>query len=384
MRKRLARSIPPVLQGMQIGGLAKQRVQYWSHTISLLRRRSATHQRSHSVVFFDLVSAFYQTPRELIVDNVLGYDDLALVEDLNLLPISHDTATEKAQVHPQLRGVLQELLICSWFNVMGVEREEAAFWVPSRGTRPGDSCVDLSFSFVMTGILEDFINDIQHLLPKLVIEDEELVIPPGTWVDDVALVVDHQDLRKLLEITAEVVAAMEKRTVQRGLQLNLKRGKIEALMRFQGPNSSSTHREFREKGCVLPFVDASGNELHVHATSRYTHLGAVQSATMTNDAEVTMRIVKAKSAFKYIKRKILGNPALDVSKKCHMAQAIIFSCLLFGTEVWNGLHAKQESEMNSFLFQVYRAIVKKISRGDDQKFSNLEVEASLVCAKIQA
>ena len=105
------------------------------------------------MIFFDLVSAFCHTPRELIVDNVLGYDDMPLVEEVTLLPITNDTATEKAPVHPQLHGVLQESLTCSWFNVMGASREEAAFWVPGKGTRPGDCCADLSFTFVMTGIL---------------------------------------------------------------------------------------------------------------------------------------------------------------------------------------------------------------------------------------
>ena len=122
----------------------------------------------------------------------------------------------------------------------------------------------------------------------------------------------------------------------------------------------------------------------VHGTSRYTHLGAVQSANMKNDAEVTMRIIKAKAAHKDIKRKILGNPAIEVQRKCHLAQAIIFSRLLFGTETWDGLTAKQEAKLNTFLFHVYRSIVKKISRGADHKFSNLEIEASLVCTKIQA
>ena len=382
MRKRLVRSLPRVLQGMQIGGLPRQRVQYGSHLINLQRNYASRRHRSHSVVFFDLVSAFYQTPRELIVDNVLDYDDVPLVEEMTLLPISQETATEKAGIPKQLRGELQESLTCSFFNVMGVERDSSIFWVPEKGTRPGDSCADLSFTFVMTGILADFISDIEHLLPCIEIEGKHVRIPPVTWVDDVALVLEHEDPQKLLDNTAEVVKAMEKRTAQRGLQLNLKKGKTEALIRFQGPQSSMVHRRFRDGGCKIPFEDAHGNLLEVHGTSKYTHLGAVQSANMTNGAEVTMRIIKARAAYKDIKRKILGNPAIQIQKKCHIAQTLIFSRLLFGTEVWNGLHQKQEARLNTFLFSVYRTIVKKISRGNDQKFSTLEVEASLVCIKI--
>ena len=134
---------------------------------------------------------------------------------------------------------------------------------------------------------------------------------------------------------------------------------------------------------MVPFMDANGNALRIHATSKYTRLGAIQSATMTYDAKVTMRIIKVRSAYRDIKRKILGNPAIEMQKKCYLAQMIIFSRLLFGTEVWNGLHPKQEAKLNTIVFHLYGTIVKKISKGNEQKFSNLEVEASLICTKIQ-
>ena len=204
LRKRLVRALPRVLSGLQLGGLPKQRVQFGSQIIGLLRKHASVNHRSHSVIFFDLVSAFYHTPRELIVDNILEYDDVPLTEEVNLLPICQDTATEKAQVHPQLRGVLQESLTCSWFNVMGVPKEEASFWVPGKGTRPGDSCADLYEEFVMTGILEDFIQDIGHHLPMIDTGQGCVQVPPVTWVDDVALVVEHEDPNSLLKITAEV------------------------------------------------------------------------------------------------------------------------------------------------------------------------------------
>ena len=71
-------------------------------------------------------------------------------------------------------------------------------------------------------------------------------------------------------------------------------------------------------------------------------------------------------------------------RRCQLAQAIVFSRLIFGVEIWPSLHPKQESKIDSFMHKVYRAIAKKISRGKDFCFSNLEVEATLVCLRAKA
>ena len=386
LRQRLVRHFPNVMVGMQIGGLPRQRVQYGSHTLSLMRHHAVRRGMSHAVVFFDLTAAFYHVPKHLVVDDVLGYGRNHEDEDeISILPLLQASATERAAVPAQLRAVLQETLTSSWFNVTGFQEQTNTAWVPQRGTRPGDSCADLSFSYVMSSVLAGFWEEVHHVPPVLEQPDETTrTLPPITWVDDVAVLVEDASADGLLTKIGTVVTSMKKHTESHGLQLNFKQGKTEALIRFQGHGSSRAHREFREGGSKVQFTDSGGNEMNLLSTTKYGHLGALQTVAMTNHSEVAARIAKANTAFKTVKRKIPANEAIPMPRRCHMAQSLIFSRLVFGVEVWSSLHPKQEAKMNSFMYRVYRAIAKKITRNQEIHFSNLEVEAAVICVRVKA
>ena len=152
LRRMLVRYFPDVMEGLQLGGLPKQRVQFASHALNLMRAHSVAKKRSHAVIFFDMTSAFYRVPRNLVVEDQIGFDDVSEEETLGLLPLLDESAVQRANVPPQLRAVLFETLNFSWFNVTGQANERSGAWVPGLGTRLGDSCADLSFSFVMAGV----------------------------------------------------------------------------------------------------------------------------------------------------------------------------------------------------------------------------------------
>ena len=385
LRQRLIRHFPKVMKGLQIGGLPRQRVQYGSHTLSLMRASATARNVSHAVIFFDMTSAFYHVERNLVVDDILGYSAHEENEEIALLPLLGDSAVQRAGVPAQLRAVLQETLTSSWFNVTGQLPEKSNAWVPSRGTRPGDSCADLSFSFVMAGVLNGFMKEVEGILP--VLRDEEKgdqILQPITWVDDVAVLVEDRNAEELLNKIGAVAMAMKKHADGHGLTLNFKQGKTEALIRFQGPNSAQTHRRFREQGSKLDLQDAEGQNLQLLTTTKYSHLGAVQTMSMNNRAEVDTRIAKANTAFRMIKRKIMSNESIPMETRCHLAQSLVFARLVFGVEVWPELHGKLAGKMNKFIYKVYRAIAKKLSRGEDHHFSNLEVEATILCTPIEA
>ena len=385
LRQRLIRHFPKVMKGLQIGGLPRQRVQYGSHTLSLMRASANARNVSHAVIFFDMTSAFYHVERNLVVEDILEYSVHEENEEIALLPLLGDSAVQRAGVPAQLRAVLQETLTSSWFNVTGQLPENSNAWVPSRGTRPGDSCADLSFSFVMAGVLQGFMNEVEGILPVLQCEEKgDQVLQPITWIDDVAVMVEDRNAEELLNKTGKVAMAMKKHADGHGLTLNFKQGKTEALIRFQGPNSAQTHRRFREQGSKLDLQSPEGQNLQLLTTTKYSHLGAVQTVSMNNRAEVDMRIAKANTAFRMIKSKIMSNESIPMETRCHLAQSLVFARLVFGVEVWPELHGKLAEKMNKFIYKVYRAIAKKISRGEDHHFSNLEVEATILCTPIEA
>ena len=385
LRQRLVRLFPKVMRGLQLGGLPRQRVQYASHVLSLMRESAAARNISHAVVFFDLTSAFYRVSKSLVVENILEYPDFQEDEEVALLPLLGESAVQRADVPPQLRAVLQETLTSSFFTVTGKAPDMSSAWIPQRGTRPGDSCADLSFSYVMARVLDGFLGEAEHLLPTMESPSStKQTLHPVTWVDDVAILVEDRDPGELLHKVGKVVTTMKKSADAHGLTLNFQKGKTEALVRFQGPGSAGAHRKFREQGSKLILEDTSGQELQLLSTTRYSHLGMVQSASMNNQAEVATRIAKSATAFRAIKRKVLANEAIPMPKRCQLAQSLVFSRLVFGVEIWPALHVKQEDKMNSFMNKVYRVIAKKISRGEEHRFSNLEVQATVLCLPIRA
>ena len=294
LRQRLVAFFPRVMRGLQIGGLPRQRVQFGAHALSLMRRSAVNRNISHAVVFFDMTSAFYHTSRPLVVENVLEYPFQPDEEDVALLPTFQDSAVAKAGVPEQLKATLQETLTFSWFNVTGNTHEQSNAWVPQRGTRPGDSCADLSFSFVMARVLNGFLEETEAILPLLESPSGEAQrLTPITWVDDVAVLVEDSNAEELIRKIGKVTMAMKKQASSHGLTLNFKQGKTEAMIRFQGHGSAKVHRQFREQGSKLLLEDEAGQELHLLSTTRYGHLGAVQTVSMTNNVEVTTRIAKA-------------------------------------------------------------------------------------------
>ena len=132
--------------------------------------------------------------------------------------------------------------------------------------------------------------------------NEDIMLKPITWVDDVAVMVEDQSAEQLLQKVGKVAVAMKKHADSHGLCLNFKKGKTEASVRFQGPGSAKVYRQFREEGSSFRLEDAGGHDLTLLSTTRYSHLGAMQTTAMTNQMKVTTRIAKAGSAFRTVDR----------------------------------------------------------------------------------
>ena len=381
LRQRMLGFTHNILQGMQIGGMPGQRTQYGVQALHLMRTSPNDRGINHATLFFDLRAAFYRTTRSCVVDDVLGYYDSALDEEVSILASLEQSECEKAKMPEQLRAATQESLSCSWFNLAtaGIDLQEC--WIPTRGTRPGDPAADISFSFAMTSILQNFMKDTANDRPVLVKADgTQTTVPPVTWVGDVSLTVEDPCPFELMKKTQRVLASMHQRTKEVGLELNLQPGKTEAIMKFQGPKSAVAHRHLRvELGGMLSFGEADGEVLQVHTTNKYTHLGSVQSMSLLSQAEIAKRVGKAGEAFRSIKRKVLANEALKPERRCSLAQVLIFSRLLHNAETWPALHPKHEKKLHSFMMKVFRTVARLVSRNEDLKHSTLEVQASIIC-----
>eukprot|EP00438_Fugacium_kawagutii_P011894 Skav219175 [mRNA] locus=scaffold648:409701:433350:- [translate_table: standard] len=118
--------------------------------------------------------------------------------------------------------------------------------VASTGTRPGDPMADLSFSFIMRSIATHVVQDLRPILSTLHHDGTDEVVGPVIWVDDFALFIEHEVPDRLLDLIRHAAHRVLVRCREKGLQLNLSRGKSEVVVRLQGRGSHAAHLRLRE------------------------------------------------------------------------------------------------------------------------------------------
>ena len=376
LRQRLVGPLRSILTGFQVGGLPGMSVTFASHSLSLRREAAAYHKRSHAVIFCAFRSAFYSVRRSLLTDNCLNYADFWEDEGMAVSAATDISPMEEAGVPKALRAVVQEVLNSSWYHVPLPGIDAKKHWIPSRGSRPGDPIADIAFTYLMARILHLVVKDTEEVHPK-VADDEENALPllPITWVDDTCFMVEDPDPDQLLAKVTQVISSLQKHSAANGLDLNFDKGKSELLLRFQGKGALSAHRRFRSQGGGVHFADGQGNTIRMNSTSRYTHLGMIQTSAMNGDAEVNRRLALAGEALRAIRMKVLRNESISRKRRFDLARAIILSRLFYGTEVWTVFHAKHLRKFDGFLYRIHREILGFHSFQENERRSYLQLEA---------
>ena len=261
----------------------------------------------------------------------------------------------------------------------GIER--VPHWVAQRGTRPGDPVADYAFTMMMSGILDELNKEIGHILPSYSnTAGEECRIPPIVWVDDVAIVVESAKPEDLVERVSTVASKMFQICKSRGLDMNLSKGKSEAMIRFAGPGSAGAARRLKQEGFgSVTLVGHEQEHLRFGTTTKYAHLGTMQTSVATLDLEVRTRIAKAQIAYLNVKKKILENKAIPIMKRVGLAEGIIFSRLLFGSEAWGKLHPKHITKLNHFVLKVYRTILGYLNHVTGKNISDQQIRGKIPC-----
>ena len=119
-----------------------------------------------------------------------------------------------------------------------------------------------------------------------------------TFMDDLAVPLVSPSAEGLLDSLAMTTSAIGAILAQMGLQLNLKKGKTEAVIKLRGPQA---HRCLEGLACVdqegqpasrLPLPQGG----HLRVVPSYRHLGTIASASQTLGAEYGARAASANAA----------------------------------------------------------------------------------------
>ena len=381
LRSRLIRASRQIIHGLQLGGLPMMEVQYGAHTLALLRRRAIDRGKSHAVLYFDLTQAFYRVQRSLVTGDPLGYCDYQKDEDVTLPIMSKMSACEKAGIPENLHAALQETLAGSWFTMRSNGTQRASHWVSRRGTRPGDPVADYAFTMVMASLLDDLNDALRDDFPTYYdFHGEETVIPPIVWVDDVAIVVETDKADELIKKVTKVAEKMHSICSQHGLEMNLSKGKSEAMVRFMGPGAAKVARQLKQEGygCVQMY-GGQATSLSFGIVSKYVHLGTMQTTAASLDLEIRLRLAKAQQSYLNIKKKVLENEAIPTSKRVDLAEGIVVSRLLFGSETWLEISKKSLGKLDHFLMKIYRTILGCLNHVRQENVTDRHVRAQFPC-----
>ena len=376
LRKRLARCVEPSLLPFQIGGLPRMSVHFAAHFLSTLRQRAHDNRRPNAVIFFDLKSAFYRAQRSTIVQDILGYQEDCLDEDITLDVLQQPDALTSMNVPISLRAVLQEVFSGTWNTVISHQNDASNSIMRSvRGTRPGDPVADLAFTCAMRQILRDFVHDAHAFLPVLA-PDDPTKIPPITWVDDVAVFLEAETSAQVLDQARTVVRVMAAKCRSYGLDINFSPGKSEALFHFHGREAATLRAKlYVDKG--LQLGEGCWSDFQVPVASRYTHLGVIHSANLSFDAELQYRLARGREALRECRKTVLTNQAIPISRRWALASSLILSRVFFACEIWPELSTSQHARVRSFVVKIARTILGKLNFAETPHTCDDEVIAQI-------
>ena len=205
----------------------------------------------------------------------------------------NDFALDGLSRHGQ--NILMDFFAGAFFKMASTEHSVATH----RGTRPGDPLGDLLFNMVFKLIIRDARevvlahSDFDWLGTPVSPEDFSQVAPPPAksflqiaFVDDLACAFHVPHASQLVSCLSLVTAALHDAARTRGLTLNYKEGKTEAMLNPAGPAARKVRQQlWHQMGGVVPvLVDNEVLQLKLTRTSR--HSGILSSRTRPSPAKI--------------------------------------------------------------------------------------------------
>ena len=353
----------------QLGGLPSQQTLTGIQILKLHGNVSKAAQLSTCTLFLDLRSAFHHLLRELVflTSDGLTQQDLAQIfnqDDFDIQTLVRKLAELSSaapqDIPPGLRRFLHDIHHQTWFQLRNLTATQAGKCTHTRrGSRPGSPLADIAFNLMMSGFLQDLHTAL--LNNESCMEGSRalgVTIPPVAWMDDVAIPLTTATPEALVPLVQQVTATVHTLFRERGLTLNLDKGKTEAVLCFRGPGSDAMRLKlFDTERQPIIVVKTESHILTLRVVPSYKHLGALYSMNVDVGREIRARIGSARQAFEEMKKPLFVNKRLSVEARLKLFNSLILSRLFYGCAVWtdipNALAKKLESTLIAYYRQIY-------------------------------
>ena len=347
----------------QIGGFGGQQATFGSHCIQTIAKMAHHHQKPMACLFVDIQGAYHFLVRELVFGHVNDSDEQRVID--NLLAWEADVSglnlwlrlpgiLQRARFPRKLIQILKEIHCDTWARLPHL----STFIRTSRGSRPGSPLADAVYAALMM--------DIHIEIYRLMNECEAIKEGFGllgldclavTWADDLAvpIVVDYNEL--LVPTVADLTARIYRAFENRGLLLNMSKGKTAAVLAFRGASAPRFRAQYLL--CSHPgttILLPGQRQLWMHFSCSYRHLGALFVPDGEARCEVLGRLGQASTAFQSMRRALFGNRHLSVRTRLRLFESLVASRLCYGISTWGHVPVKTLQRVEHFVTRSQRYI----------------------------
>ena len=356
----------------QLGGLPSQQTVTGVQVVRLHGQIAHQLHLSSATLFIDLKAAFHHMLRELVfsTSNAMLREVLSVFLDDRDFDIDQifeklDTLckAEVSDIPPGLRRFLHDIHHHTWFELAdsfaSAPGSARTCTHTRRGTRPGSPLADIGFNLMMTSLLKDIHS---ALLSFEAYEEGSRAMgtftPPIAWMDDVAISLATVHASQLTPLIQDTVASVHEVFRQRGLTLNLDKGKTEIIVMFRGPGANPCRTLLFDVESQPSIVVATPTHiLSLSVKASYKHLGVRFEMSLDYEKEVKSRIAAARQAFAAMRKQIFLNKAIPVQCRLTLFSSLILSRLFYGCAVWAELSLATVRMIEATLVSFYRRIL---------------------------
>ena len=360
-RRELIGNIEPAKPVLQIGGFRNQEPAFGAHYVRTFVACCSEKKISSSIIFIDLRAAYHSLIRQFLTGRCRGDDeDIEVLRtclqkegidgDEIIANLEHCSILEELKVEPGFLERMKEFNMDTWSNIFGA----GCLVKTARGSRPGSPLADAQFSSLMSEIGHYVTASLQDV-PEIQTACEKTGLAPSAviWADDLAIVYPICDTDKVLPITGNIMEGTQKHFASKGLSVNFKKGKSEAVVTLCGHGS----REIRKQLLQQPFIFFSDEvKQPLRIEGKYRHLGTFQQCGGGLDQEIAYRIAMTWSSFRQIRR-LLGRHSTDLQVRLRLMQSLLMSRLLYGAGAWKPLSKRHMKKLHGCYVGILRFIV---------------------------
>ena len=372
-----ARAQPPG----QLGGFAQ--CAFGSLYIQTFMRRAYHLGAAAAVIFVDLRAAFHSVVRELILGSSSGNhtDQRILAETLQREAFT----IEDVQALLQTTSLLPDTMVTRLLREIHSRTWATLHGEAVRTTRPGSPLADAMFHCLMGPIVNELECAISARPQQCMMRTRCGALAASiVWADDLAVPVLAASNADLLVEVGQIFSEIGQAFRQRGMTLNMAKGKSEALMTSAGLGAKQAREHLRmQPRLELDTCSLGSGPRTLVLGAQYKHLGTTLSAGGLLGQEIHRRVGQAWSAFRSMARQIFLNPALKDTTRLFLLEALIFTKLYYGCGSWPLLRAQDMRRLQVCQGTMLRRTLRQNKFEGNQVLTHVEILVQAQCAPVR-